>query len=202
MKKGEKYNRLTALHFIRKDKKGRQHWWFECECGVQKMIRQDSVQNGSTKSCGCLLKEIQHKMSSTIEYNSWRKMKNRCNSKNNDSYSRYGGRGIKVCKSWMKFENFYKDMGNRPRGKSLDRIDNNGDYEPNNCRWATPKQQMNNTRNNIFVSVNGVQIPFSELAEMFNQHPRNLQWRIFTKKLPLRMALTGKWNTRRKIWES
>ena len=152
MVKGDKYNKLTAIEFDHRNKHGSQCWLFICDCGNIKVIRMDNVKNGGTKSCGCSKKNnkngLMHGMFGTPIYYSWTSMKQRCLNSNHQAYKHYGGRGIKICKRWINsFENFFADMGERPKGKTLDRFPNNdGNYEPKNCRWATPKQQRLNQR--------------------------------------------------------
>lgn len=102
----------------------------------------------------------------TAIYNSWMAMKKRCSCKTDEHYKNYGGRGIKVCARWLSFGNFLADMGERPANMTLDRIDNNGNYEPSNCRWATVKTQRNNSRQNRYVSFNGITKSLSEWAEL------------------------------------
>jgi hypothetical protein len=99
-------------------------------------------------------------------YQSWANMKVRCLNKNSPSYSYYGSRGIKVCKRWLKFQNFLEDMGERPKGKTLDRIDNDGHYEAINCRWATYKEQNRNTSRTVFIEIEGKSVKLIEYAEL------------------------------------
>lgn len=150
IKTGDKFNKLTAIKFSHRDKGSIQFWIFKCDCGNEKIIKVNAVKNRSTKSCGCIRKEknnnFKHGKAKTRIYYSWNSMKRRCLNKNNPAYKYYGGRGITICKEWLKFENFYKDMGDRPKNKSIDRINNNGNYCLENCKWSTPKEQNNNRR--------------------------------------------------------
>lgn len=142
----------------------------ECDCGVVKSIRGSSLSQGKSNSCGCesakqLLKRTTHGSSGsnqingskrTPEYTSWAKMKGRCLNMDNDNYHHYGGRGIIVCERWMVFENFLQDMGNRPKGTSLERLNVNGNYEKSNCTWASRWEQSNNRRDTVRITINGI----------------------------------------------
>lgn len=156
---GQKFGRLTVVGFYRGGRKS--FWYCECSCGKIKIIRGDGLRGGHTKSCGCLAVEASianatkwgeknktHGMTKTPEWRSWQSMKTRCYNKNHVHWKHYGGRGIKICRSWKNsFEEFYKDMGARPSLKhSIDRINFNGNYEPKNCKWSTASEQARNRR--------------------------------------------------------
>lgn len=153
---GSKFGKLTVYRFSGKtDKKRGKVWVCKCECGGERLVGQSRLKEGAVKSCGCLWSKkhncsgnsYKNKRFPTKEYKAWINMKRRCTAKETyHAYNRYGGRGIKVCDRWKNsFENFLSDMGLKPTQKhSLDRINPDGNYEPNNCRWATMKQQRNN----------------------------------------------------------
>lgn len=152
--KGKVFGRLTVIELSKKSKPGKIYWECLCQCGNIKSISSNSLLSGNTKSCGCLRKEIvsssksTHKKSYYPEYNCYHHMLKRCYNKNNNVYQYYGARGIKVCDRWLEsFENFYEDMGDRPSSNhSLDRINNDGNYEPSNCKWSTQSEQVINSR--------------------------------------------------------
>lgn len=127
-------------------------WECLCSCGVIRSVNGSDLKSGKSKSCGCynleeiIKRETTHGMTGTPIYKTWREMHTRCYNKNRKSYIDYGGRDINICERWLKFENFYADMGEKPKGMSIDRKNNDGNYEPSNCRWATKQQQINNRR--------------------------------------------------------
>lgn len=158
-KTGMKYGRLTVLSLKNKTPA---KWLCKCDCGNETIIYGSHLIENGTKSCGCLNKELTskrvktHGLTKSKTYQTWRSMKGRCLNPNYNGYKRYGGAGIKVCDSWMDFNNFLLDMGERPKNSTLDRIDNSGDYEPKNCRWATPKQQASNRNKTLNITYNGI----------------------------------------------
>jgi len=153
----QQFHNLKVISFSHVNKNGDTHWHCSCDCGNHTIVCGTNLKNSGTKSCGCLRNGIYnqtHGMSGTLIYRIWSGMLNRCNNPNNQYYYRYGGRGIKVCTRWHKFENFLADMGKRPKNKTLDRVNNDGDYTYENCRWATKIEQANNTSLNVWLTVN------------------------------------------------
>jgi hypothetical protein len=156
---GESFGKLKAESY-QFSKNEKQYWLFVCECGNQKTLRKDRVIGGALNSCGCDSKNTKFQKTHGVPnedgtYRTWHGLKSRCLNPNHDDFHNYGGRGIKVCDRWLKFENFLADMGERPANRTIDRIDVNGDYCLKNCRWATKEQQCNNMRKNVFIAWNG-----------------------------------------------
>jgi hypothetical protein len=150
---GKKFYNWTVLQYFpgsrEKGKDRNQKVLVLCDCGNIKKCSLHGIYNGKSKSCGCLVREDKHELSYTSEYFTWVSMRFRCSNKNHVSYKYYGGRNISVCERWNKFSNFISDMGMKPDPSySLDRINNDGNYEPNNCRWASAKEQAANRRPN------------------------------------------------------
>ncbi len=140
---GKVFGKWTVIKYVRKDKKYNKYYLCRCECGEERERRIDKLKYKTSTRCRSY--KI-HNKSGTSTYNIWKGMKFRCSSAKNKDYKYYGARGIKVCDRWQKFSNFCQDMGERPPGYSLDRIDFNGNYEPSNCRWATATEQNRNKR--------------------------------------------------------
>jgi hypothetical protein len=169
---GEKFGRLVVVAFHHRGSRRESFWLCECACGQRTVAAWGNLRSGDIKSCGCLHDEVAgdarrtHGKSKTRTYLIWKTMVKRCSNRNDQKWDRYGGRGIKVCDSWRSsFENFLADMGEAPTGKSIDRYpDNDGHYEPGNCRWATAKQQSRNTSKNLVIEVDGERKPLCDWA--------------------------------------
>jgi len=173
---GVKVNSLRVTgSFVRKTRAGRYKMLVcLCDCGNISTPKRDVIEKGKVRSCGCLSakatveRQTTHGMTDTTTYRSWCAMLSRCRNPRDKKFPVYGGRGITVAPEWMNFNSFLSDMGVRPEGTSIDRIDNNGNYEPSNCRWATPKQQMNNMSRCKMVEVNGERFrSISDAADRF-----------------------------------
>lgn len=168
---GQKYGRLTVVASAGVNKHHHSMFRCRCDCGREITTGGSYLRNGDTKSCGCLQPQIvgklnhTHGLSKTPEYMIWASMIARCNRAKDRFYADYGGRGIRVCDRWLAFENFIFDMGFRPSKKhSLDRRDNDGNYEPENCRWATQIEQANNKSDNTFIVTGDERVTLAEAA--------------------------------------
>lgn len=171
---GSRFGRLLVLFEGPRNKWNRKTWVCRCDCGTEKTIAAYFFVSGDTTSCGCFRAEMidtfarTHGKSYTRTHRIWRAMLTRCNNPKTKSFINYGGRGIKVCDRWANsFENFFEDMGEAPADKSIDRYPNNdGNYEPGNCRWATAKEQARNSRHNRFIWFKGKERLLVEICEM------------------------------------
>jgi len=198
---GNKYGFLTVVEELPRRKKYIRIFRCLCDCGNYKELSYSNLTTGHTVSCGCYwLERIKnsnstHRLSKTPTYNSWHNMINRCYIESHEAYKYYGGRGITVCDRWLNsIENFIEDMGYRPKGKTLDRIDNNKSYSKENCRWATPVQQLNNRRCSVFYEYNGErktikewsiekEIPYDRLRERIKKLGWSIEKALTTPKL-------------------
>ena len=179
---GQVFGRLTAIRKIN----GEPKWLCLCVCGTQRVVYAGNLRAGRSMSCGCLCRELAgessrtHGMCNVPEYNAWCHMRSRCNNPSDRVYALYGGRGITVCDRWLNsFENFYADMGPKPGARySIDRMNNDGDYEPNNCQWTTAKNQNRNRRTNKLVQYLGREVCIAEASELSGIQPGTLLKRI------------------------
>lgn len=183
---GERFGRWYVLGFDHADARGRQYWLCKCDCGAEKVVSGSSLRSGHSTSCGCLKGELsrervtKHGMRYDRLYHIWSHMKQRCVNENNPHYSLYGGRGIFICDEWLKFENFRDwalDNGYSP-DLTIDRIDNDDSYYPENCRWTDRLTQANNNRQCHYVTYSGITHTVSEWARLLNVNYRTLLTRI------------------------
>ena len=176
---GKKFGKLEVIG-VHDTGSRKTYYVCQCDCGNVKVVRADSLISGATKSCGCIKNEQdktnltdnhRHKMSGTRIYETWQDMKRRCYNKQNVRYNRYGGRGIKVCEEWLNnFQSFYDWAISNGYSDDLtiDRIDNDGNYEPSNCRWSTVKEQCNNRSSNINITIGNATKSLMCWCEIFN----------------------------------
>lgn len=168
---GQVFGKLTVVRFHEKASNGGSKWLCRCECGRECVVWAEVLKRQPDIRCKECRKEVQraqrttHGMKYTPEYMTWNQMKDRCLNSNSSNYRHYCARGITICDRWLSFENFFKDMGLRPSiGHTLDRIDNDGNYTPENCRWAEASEQANNRRTNQFLTFNGKTQTWSQWA--------------------------------------
>lgn len=175
---GKKFGMLTVIGLQDTDSR-KTYWVCQCDCGNIKVVRSDSLKSGAIRSCGCmkkaqekinLTKHHSHKMSGTRIYHIWRGMKDRCYNVHSPSYYRWGGRGITICDEWKdNFSAFYSWAMENGYSENLtiDRIDNNGNYEPSNCRWATMEEQSRNRQSNVVIQIGNSKRTLKEWCEIF-----------------------------------
>lgn len=192
---GEIYGRLTVLGATKERNNSQVVYICVCSCGTFTTATANLLHNKHKQSCGCLRRDkpngITHGLSKTREYHIWAEMKKRCTNPSQKTFSYYGGRGITFCERWKSFENFLHDLGPCPDGFTLDRIDPNGNYEPNNCRWASRKDQSRNRRSNRFIVFNNETHCLAEWAEIKGITRECLKQRL-KRNWPLDKALGGK----------
>lgn len=194
---GQKFGMLTALQFVESGG-GKTKWKFLCKCGQITVKSKSDVLSGRSTSCGCFRKSNAVRLATThgeskttSEYKAWCFMHRRCKNPSDTSFRLYGGRGITVCERWDSYECFLKDMGRKPSDKhSLDRIDSNGNYVPENCRWSDRITQNNNKRNNLMLSYQGKTQTAAQWAREKGISPRTLRSRITERGWPVEEALS------------
>lgn len=197
------FGRLTAIKPVGKDKNGKTLWQCVCACGGEIERPIGALLSGNTKSCGCgrhigFMREIEKKKKEAFGIhhvrarNSWRHMIDRCTNPENKHFKDYGGRGILVCERWMALKLFVIDMGDPPDGMTLDRWPNkNGNYELNNCRWATPKQQARNTRRNVLAWLGNELLCVAEISERTGVNHATLRSRIDAQMRCVEQRISG-----------
>ena len=196
---GQKFGRLTVRELFGRNKHHQIIWNCVCDCGNTKKVNGGPLRSGVIKSCGCYNREQSKKANTTHGqlknrsmssiYNCWHGMIQRCTNPKCKTYKHYGGRGIKVCERWYKFENFYEDMGERPPGMTLDRKDNDGDYCKENCRWITQEEQRNNMRSNVWIEHNGERKTRTQWARSLNINVSTLRARLNSPNWSIGRAL-------------
>ncbi len=188
------FGRLVVRNVYRV--KGRLKCYCTCECGGVALCNKPQLLSGHVKSCGCLFREtrsnLKHGRHGTPEYVSWKALRWRCNIRNKSDAANYHGRGITVCDRWKSFENFYEDMGDKPDPTySIERINNDGNYEPSNCKWATDEEQLLNRRCGCLVVFKGEEIPLAHLCRDIGLVPYLVAWkRVFVRNWGIEKAVT------------
>lgn len=199
---GQRFERLAILEYAGSRRGGGAIWRCQCDCGAIVECHSANLVNGRTKSCGCFAKDnptnLRHGRSRTTVHNVWGGMRQRCENPSSEFFPDYGGRGITVCDRWQVFENFLADMGEPPPGMTIDRIDNDGPYSPENCRWATKIMQARNKRSVAVIEWRGKALTLPEW-EQATGIPRQTLWHRMKKKglhgdalfKPLRVTARG-----------
>ena len=192
---GKTFARWTVIAEAGRCKFNKVLWMARCECGQIRSVVGSNLKNGASRSCGCLREETSgartHGRSKSAMYQSYATMISRCHNPKFPKYQSYGARGIVVCKRWREdFAAFLSDMGERPTGKTLDRIDNDGNYEPNNCRWATAEEQQANKRNTVRIMHCGRTLSLAEWSRETGIEYGTIRQRIYRYGWDVSRALT------------
>lgn len=209
VKPGERFVRwtVTGERWARIDGHARRLINCRCDCGTIREIVLSRLTRGLTQSCGCLAREMnstrmrRHGEASarTKEFRAWEAAKGRCFNPRNPKYPRYGGRGIGMCARWRgDFSAFLSDMGRKPSGTTLDRIDNDGNYEPGNCRWATPKVQAQNTIQFMPINFRGEIMGMADFAKLFGRHPETVRYHLNKGRSP--EEISRRWSLKIQTW--
>lgn len=184
---GQRFGKWTVLERDTNHPAKKSYWICICDCGTRKSVKGESLRRGLSTCCRCVYvkngiqrTQTKHGKAGTKEYRTWSNIKKRVYKTTDQDYPRYGGRGIKMCERWNDFRNFYADMGDAPSpSHSIDRIDNDGDYSPENCRWATPSQQTRNSTKARMVTFNGETKSVTDWAEEYGLPPKLLMKRLY-----------------------
>jgi hypothetical protein len=200
---GDRFGRLVVL-----DTDKHSHWVCLCDCGALSLVPGARLYSGNTRSCGCLAKDLLHSRSfkhgqytqgvASNIFRRWDHMRQRCSNPNDRDYPRYGGRGVTVCERWdvgdgirTGFECFLQDMGYPPSSAhTLDRQDNKGPYAPDNCRWATPKEQANNRRSTRLLTIDDETKPLSEWCALYGIGSKTVLYRLKHRGMSHKDAIT------------
>ena len=181
----DKFGEWTIIKLSRKDDHSFILWFAKCNCGTVREVREEALLRGASRSCGCIAARkakalfTKHSMSRTPTHQAWRAMRYRCTRPSHPSYHNYGGRGISVCQEWMEsFMQFLSDMGEKPKGLTLERIDNNKGYYKENCKWATHREQCRNMRKSRIFEYKGERKTLAEWSEITGIHQGTLRNRI------------------------
>lgn len=188
---GQRFGSLTVVRFERMA--GRANaYLLQCDCGKTSVTTAQKLLKGKTRSCGCVRAarhgHARHGGKASRAYSKWGGMRERCLNPSNKNFSDYGGRGIAICERWQKFENFLADMGEPPEGMTIDRINNEGNYEPGNCRWATVTEQNRNKRTSAILEYRGERRTISHWAESLGVSKSVLRYYIRKAELPIEYA--------------
>lgn len=199
---GQIFGKLKVIDCAGRNHRKQALWNCLCECGKKVVVHGNHLRSNRTKSCGCLRSEVSAIVNSTHGFTRvgkvhplhavWVAMKQRCTNQNNHAYHNYGGRGITVCERWMNsFEDFYLDMGECPPNMTLERINNDGSYSPENCIWETRSEQAKNRRSAIasMIEFDGKKWHLCDLANQYNHNPGVLHHRIYSAKWPIEKAV-------------